>query len=109
MAKVPLNCVGEVPSPVPGVDPATLGYPITVQLGPDEPTDPGQGLQLTLYLGDRPVECWLTGPEKPLNPELVPVRSWAALPKQPLKAGQRYTVVAEWIGSTRKKVWSFRT
>ncbi len=109
MAKVPLNCVGEVPSPVPGVDPATLGYPITVQLGPDEPTDPGQGLQLTLYLGDKPVDCWLTGPEKPLNPELVPVRSWAALPKQPLKAGQRYTVVAEWVGSTRKKVWSFRT
>lgn len=109
MTKVPLNCTGEVPSPVPGVDPATLGYPITLQLGPAEQDDPGLGVKLQLFLGDKPVECWATGPESPLNRELVPVRSWALFPKQPLKAAQRYTVTADWNGSTRKKVWSFRT
>jgi hypothetical protein len=64
---------------------------------------------LKLYLGDKPVDCWFTSPENPLNRELVPERSYGLLPKQPLKAAQRYTVAAEWTGSTRKKVWSFRT
>jgi len=109
MVKVPLSCAGEIPSPVPGVDPATLGYPITLQLGPGEPGDPGLGVVLKLYLGDKPVDCWFTSPENPLNRELVPERSYGLLPKQPLKAAQRYTVAAEWTGSTRKKVWSFRT
>lgn len=109
MTKVPLSCVAEIPSPVPGVDPASLGYPITVQLGPDQPGEPNLGLELKLYLGDKLVECYFSSPEQPLNPELVPAKSYGLFPKLALKPGQRYQVVAEWKGSTRKKVWSFRT
>jgi hypothetical protein len=64
---------------------------------------------MRLYEGNNRIECWFTSPEKPLNPRLVPPRTFALFPKQPLKPGVRYLATAEWNGTPRKKVWYFRT
>src|SRR5258706_1774834 len=109
MQKVPLVAAEELPSPVPQPQPGTLGYPITLQVGLPEPGDPPLAVELKLLEGDKPVECWFSSPEKPLNPRLVPPRSFALFPRQPLKAGTRYQVTAEWTGTPRKKSWFFRT
>ncbi len=109
MQKVPLTAAEELPSPVPQAQPGTLGYPITLQVGLPEPGDPPLAVELKLLEGDKPVECWFSSPEKPLNPRLVPPRCFALFPRQPLKAGTRYQVSAEWTGTQRKKSWFFRT
>lgn len=109
MQKVPLRALEELPSPVPQAEAAALGYPVTLQVGLPEPGDPPLAIELKLFEGDKPVECWFSSPEKPLNPRLVPPRCFALFPKQPLKPGLRYQATAEWTGTSRKKSWFFRT
>jgi hypothetical protein len=109
MQKVPLKAQEELPNPVPQAEAGSLGYPVTLQVGLPEPGDPPLAVELHLFEGDQPVECWFSSPEKPLNPRLVPPRSFALFPKQPLKAGTRYLATAEWTGTPRKKSWFFRT
>ncbi|MBK7642907.1 MAG: hypothetical protein IPJ19_07625 [Planctomycetes bacterium] len=109
MQKVPLTAQDELPSPVPQAATGSLGYPITVQVGLPEAGDPPLEVEMKLYNGKDEVECWFSSPEHPLNPRLVPPRTFALFPKQPLKAGTRYQVTAEWLGTTRKKSWFFRT
>lgn len=109
MQKVPLYAHEELPNPVPQAEPGTLGYPVTLQVGLSDPADPPLAIEMKLFEGDKQVECWFSSPEKPLNPRLVPPRSFALFPKQPLKAGVRYQATAEWTGTPRKKSWFFRT
>jgi len=109
MQKVPLQARPELPSPVPQADAGSLGYPITVQVGLPEAGDPPLDVEMKLFEGNNQIECWFSSPEKPLNPRLVPPRTFALFPKQPLKAGVRYLATAEWNGTPRKKVWYFRT
>ncbi len=109
MQKVPLRATDELPSPVPQADPASLGYPITLQVGLPEAGDPPLAVVMRLWEGNAEVECWFSSPDKPLNPRVVPQRAFALIPKQPLKPGVRYQVTAEWTGTPRKKSWFFRT
>ena len=109
MQKVPLKAVDELPSPVPQATPGSLGYPITLQVGLPEAGDPPFAVVMKLYDGKDEVECWFSSPDQPLNPRLVPPRSCALIPKQPLKAATRYLVTVDWTGTTRKKTWYFRT
>jgi len=103
---VPVAFQSEIPTPLPGVDLATLGYPITAQIHRVEPEN-ALTLTLQLYAGDSVVDAYRISPEAPLNLEHVPPDAWALVPKQPLAAGARYTVRAAWEG--KEKVWSFTT
>lgn len=109
MKNVPLLALDELPAPVPQAAPGTLGYPISVQLGLPEAGDPPLAVVMKLLDGKQEVDCWFSSPDQPLNPRLVPPRSFALFPKQPLKSGTRYCASVEWTGTARKKTWYFRT
>jgi hypothetical protein len=101
MKGVPTRFVPELPSPVPGDDQGTWGYPITVQLG-------GRGtagqknrvvrVDVSLHAGSEGgpvVDCHVSTPDAPSNPELAPAGTWCLIPKEPLRGGATYTVVVE--------------
>src|SRR5262249_53359231 len=100
----------ELPSPVPGVDLAGLGYPVSVQLFF---ADQRRELELELALFRGPLEdgarvdAYLVSPSAPPQPELAPENAWGLIPKAPLAKKTRYTARAEWAGQT--KTWSFTT
>src|SRR6478736_6638514 len=75
MQKVPLKAQEKLPNPVPQAKAESLSYPVTLQVGLPEPGDPPLAVELHLFEGDQPVDCWFSSPEKPLNPRLVPPRS----------------------------------
>ena len=67
---------------------------------------------MTLHLGaqDGPeVECYLSTPDVPTNPDLVPPGCWCLIPKEHLKKGATYWVVATRVLSGEQLVWSFQT
>ena len=111
MKGVPLRFEPELPHPVPGVNPSTLGYPITVQRHvPGGETS----LELRLYEGSdvnpsHEVPCYYSTPSKPSNPELKPEGAYCLIPKSPLKSFNRYTVCAKDLFSDKRFTWCFTT
>jgi hypothetical protein len=105
---VPLAFQPELPNPVPGEDQASWGYPITLQLFafPRDVVPVVREMTLT-EAGGAAVDCWFTGPERPLNPELGPAAAWCLIPKARLKPGTRYQVQA--LLADRTVSWSFVT
>lgn len=107
---VPRSGVSEVPSPVPGADLATLGYPISVQLHFARPEHEPE-LELALFVGEgvggARVEAHLVTPATPPSIARAPRNAWGLIPKAPLAKKTRYTARAEWSG--RVQTWSFTT
>jgi len=101
MKNVPTRFQPELPSPVPGEDQSTWGYPVTVQLGPRGAAgkkDRAVRVEVTLHAGSArgaAVDCHVSTPEDPSNPELSPKGVWCLIPKQPLKPGAAYTIVVK--------------
>ena len=92
------------PDPVPGVDTAELGYPVTFTLSSAH----GQPLvELSMTGPDGVVDCWYTSPLAPLNPDHVPRGVYALIPKEPLTSGRQYDVTASW--GEYEVQWSFIT
>jgi len=107
MKNVPLRFNPELPSPVPGEDQTRWGYPVTVQsFGDYGPVD------LELYEGDadsdRRVDCYLSTPSHPSNPDLAPPNACCLIPKSALQSHTTYTAVAVRESGARQ-VWSFTT
>jgi polyhydroxyalkanoate synthesis regulator phasin len=109
MKSVPLAFNAELPNPVPEVDSATLGYPITLQVGLPEPGRPPISVEMKLELEGKEVPCYLSTPDSPTNVELAPRNAFCLMPKTALQPGKLYTATATWKDSGRKLVWSFRT
>lgn len=102
---VPLRFVPELPNPIPErEDQRSLGYPITYQLGPwYEDT----AVELSLFLGDEPVECFYSTPTSPTNPALAPDGCYCLIPAAPLVANSEYRV--EVRGPATTESFRFRT
>ena len=109
MKSVPLAFGAEIPNPIPGVDPTTLGYPITLQVGLPEFGKPPIVIELKLELDGKEVPGYFSTPDVPTNVELSPRNAFCLMPKTALQPGKAYTVTATWKESGRKLVWSFRT
>jgi len=106
---VPRACVPELPSPVPGVELASLGHPVSVQLTFAQPAE-AIALTLELFAGGvegRPVAAHAIAPDAPLQPEHAPENAWGLIPTRWLEPRTRYTARARWSGLER--VWSFTT
>ncbi len=99
----------ELPNPYPGEDQSKWGYPITLQLGPRKKGG-APVVAITLHEGNRdaaPVDCFLSSPQKPGNPLLVPELTWCLIPKSHLKAGTKHYVKAVFSGDeSRTLSWS---
>jgi len=98
---------GEAPEPVPGVQSASLGFPVTLQLFGGEWNGPDLNFFLLNSAGDV-VECYFSGPNNPLFPDLVPLNAYCLLPKVPLQEGMEYVAVAM-LGQVTIKEWAFQT
>jgi hypothetical protein len=108
MKNVPTRFELEIPNPVPGQDEERFGYPITLQAFHAERSFPA----MKLVRGTKPdgpeIACWFSSPAKPTNLDCNPPGAWCLIPKAPLDAGAKYTVVA--TGSDGKNVvWTFAT
>ncbi|MHC4945230.1 MAG: CAP domain-containing protein [Planctomycetota bacterium] len=109
MRKVPPRYKTELPLPVAVDDPASLGYPITLQVYK-------QILRLEVRMTlhetknmNEVVECYFISPSNPLNAEHIPESAFCLIPKQPLESRTSYTVKA-WINGEEKPVtWNFET
>jgi hypothetical protein len=90
-AHVPTGYLAGEPVPEAGVDPATLGYPLTVQIGL---VDQYRMPRLTLRLieagsGDH-VDCLRFDPDHPLPGGDDLQRTFGILPRQPLRSRAKY-------------------
>jgi hypothetical protein len=104
---VPLRASPEQPNLLPGTDPATLGYPITLQLTGQEID---RGLRLRLYEGSgkgEEVPCHLLSPLKSRMPAWHPRGTVALLPERHLRPGTKYRVEVE--GFDLGAEWTFTT
>jgi hypothetical protein len=102
---VPRRFRSELPNPVPErADQSTLGYPITLQIGPSVRASVQA---MRLLRGDHEVECFWSTPTAPTNPRLAPVGCYCLIPKAPLDATTTYTVEVVWPEQTNR--WSFTT
>ncbi len=93
---IPRRFAPELPSPLPGGDQSTWGYPVTVQVfGEWE----GLGeLTVTLHEGgaDGPqVPCIVSTPSAPSNPVLAPGGAWCLIPRAHLAPAATYTIRIE--------------
>lgn len=111
MRDVPLSFQPEIPSPVPGAELASLGYPVTLQV-----VLPGHGsdarMSLRLFAGGpdgAEVPCHVISPDEPLFPELAPERAWCSIPEAALEPGTTYYAVAECLDPPKELTWSFTT
>jgi len=103
---VPRRFAPELPNPVPGADQAAWGHPVTVQFfGWDE--EPPVAVRLSL--GGKPVDCHVSTPREPSNPELAPDGVWCLIPKQTLQPGATYTVVVDRMPQLERFEWTFTT
>lgn len=103
---VPRTFPGELPPPVPDrLEPHSLGYPVTIQLGPRDHA-PDLTIELLDSAGD-PVPCILSTPSAPSNPQLTPNQAWCLVPVEPLGARKGYRVRAKWGATVRE--WGFET
>jgi uncharacterized protein YkwD len=111
---IPTRFAAEVPEPVPGVSSATLGYPVTLQLGSAGVFET-YDIVLTLHLGGASgpaVDCFVSTPYAPTNPSVPARLAWCLMPKAPLQAGAPYTVTGKVRVSNYNRSydveWSFR-
>jgi hypothetical protein len=116
MRDVPRRFRPELPSPFPGRDQSSWGYPITLQLGPRR--DAGTPIVAMTLREAGPegpvVPGLLSTPQQPGNPLLVPARTWCLIPEQHLKPNATYHVRAELQGAElglggHEMTWSFTT
>ncbi|MAE77728.1 MAG: hypothetical protein CMJ85_12770, partial [Planctomycetes bacterium] len=114
MKDVPRHFVPELPSPVPGADQTTWGYPITLQVGPRSGRRGEHGIpdaRITLYEGTASgteVPCHYSTPRQPTNPEVAPPATYCLIPRSPLKKSTAYFIVVE-IHQERVKTYRFDT
>jgi hypothetical protein len=103
---VPRAFPGELPPPVPDrLEPNSLGYPITIQLGP---LNPATDLSIELLdSSGKAVPSVLSAPTAPSNKQLIPSQAWCLIPTSPLGAKKTYRVRANWGNVLRE--WSFET
>jgi hypothetical protein len=108
MKDVPRRFRRELPNPVPGESQAAWGYPVTIQGGLED-----QAMTMRLYAGkpgaSREVECHLSTPWHPTNPELAPPEAACLIPKSPLEPSTTYTVVIEHLAKGEGLTWTFKT
>jgi len=111
--RVPIRHSALTPSPVPTAEPDTLGYPITLLLGPDVVRGRGFAVELSLHERSQEgplVDCWMSTPDKPTNPRWAPRNTWSLIPKAPLLKGKTYHARAVIHGQKDWTIsWSFRT
>jgi uncharacterized protein YkwD len=110
---IPTRFAAEVPEPVPGVSSATLGFPVTFQLC--EVGVETYDIALVLHVGPSngpAVDCYVSTPMAPTNPNMTPRLAWCLMPKTALQPGATYTVTGTVKGSTYDRPyeieWSFR-
>lgn len=107
---VPTAFVPELPNPVPGQDPSSFGYPVSVQFF-SFPKD--FDVKFTLHEGGSakgtPVDCWLSSPSAPTNPRLAPPAAFCLIPKAHLRPNTTYTARVEGIPDNEPYTWSFTT
>lgn len=110
---VPIRHTDFRPSPYPGKRARSLGYPITLHLGPDVQFGKDFVVELELRKGSTKgelVECWVSSPSAPTHPVHAPRNVWCLLPKRPLARGTSYFVKARVRSQEEKTLrWSFRT
>ncbi len=114
----------EFPDPIPEpgkdvVEEELYGYPITIQSNPVDERGESVDIMMKLFEGKDAkveVECFLSTPNTPTNPEIAPNDAWCLIPKSALKPKIEYKVVAEWRNSNKKTTsagrrmeWTFRT
>lgn len=111
---VPTHFAPEVPAPVPGVDPASLGFPVTFQLRHIHFFETHDNV-LVLHLGGAngpAVDCYTSTPSAPSNPNAPTRYAWCLMPKAPLQSGATYTVTGKIHPSRFENAfdveWSFR-
>ena len=108
---VPRAFAPEIPNPLPGVELADLGYPITVQLFFRDQRAK-VAMEMALFEGadlapENSVPCWYLTPDAPRFANLAPENAWCLIPEKTLKARTRYTVHASW--GSRTCTWGFTT
>ncbi|MCI0341216.1 MAG: CAP domain-containing protein, partial [Planctomycetales bacterium] len=104
---VPKGFRPEIPEPVPGADPNSLGYPVTLQVHRGTLGDPAN-VTMTLSRGSEEVPCFFSTPSQPGNPAFVPPAAYCLIPKQPLSGNVTYTVEAQVQGAGPIR-WRFTT
>lgn len=108
---VPLSFAPELPNPVPGEEQSAWGYPITVQLPPAEGVDASEPefvLRRGGANGDE-VECHVSTPQRPTNPDLAPQSAYCLIPKRTLDRNTTYHVTFTPANRSYAKRWSFMT
>lgn len=107
---VPLRFAPELPNPVPGEDQSEWGYPVTLQLFGYSP-EPEVDLRLVRGKDvDGPeVDCHLSTPSNPTNPQLAPKGAFCLIPKAHLSPNTTYTVVVTGMPGQPKLTWRFTT
>ena len=107
---VPRSFNPELPNPVPGEDQSKWGYPVTVQVAIAEYDTP---FTVELFKGESsggdPVDCYVSTPRQPTNPELAPSEAVCLIPKSTLAAGTTYCVRLSGLPNEAPLEWTFRT
>jgi hypothetical protein len=110
MTDVPRMFEPELPPPVPGAE-GLLGYPVTLQVGAQSADESPPSIVLELREGTPAgpkVECRVSSPSQPSNPDVAVTDAWCLIPMAPLKRLTTYHASAEW--STGRRIeWSFKT
>lgn len=111
MSGVPLGFAPEMPSPVPGEDQSSWGYPVTMQvyLGGIEPR-----YEMSLFVERtaddlHEVPCFFSTPARPTNPVLAPANAFCLIPKARLEPRTTYRVVARDLRTADEMKWQFKT
>lgn len=105
---VPTRFELEIPNPVPGEDEKQFGYPVTLQVFEEEISFPAVKLVRGSKAEGPEVACWFSSPARPTNLDCNPPGAWCLIPKAPLDAGAKYTVVAT-ESDGKNVVWTFAT
>lgn len=87
---IPTRYHKSLPAPEPGVDPAAIGYPLTIQLGLREDDPPRIGLRVAENGTEAWLPCYRFDPERPLPGSEPLLRTYGILPQQPLKPRTKY-------------------
>ena len=110
MTDVPRLFEPELPPPVPGTE-GPLGYPVTLQISAQGGDEPPPSIVLELREGTPAgpkVECRVSSPSDPSNPDVAVTDAWCLIPTAPLKRLTTYHATATW-STGRWIAWSFKT
>ena len=107
---VPLRFQAELPNPVPGESQAAWGYPVTVQVYPDD----GDPIDIAIVLrrggpSGAVIDGHLLTPSRHAQPALHPPRTSCFIPKAPLDAGTLYHVHTSGYYGGSTYDWTFTT